>query len=170
MKKHNLIVLGFGMALLSTACRKADVQQSKTEEASSVSNTAANWISLSNWSKQSEENYAVYSHPIEDKTITSAIAEDGMVLAFKKQGNTITALPVEEKNGDNSYFWYYQVSEGSVVINADAYGTTVMPVTAQTFTYYVISADQLKELEQKGYSKAELMRLNYETARKVIKP
>lgn len=170
MKKQKLIVFGFGIALLISACRKNDIHEAKTTSVPTVATPAvSNWISLSNWTKQSEENYAVYSNKIEDKAITTAVAEDGLILAFKKTGNTITALPVEEKGDDNSYFWYYQVAEGSLLFNADAYGTTETPGATQSFKYYIISSDQLKELELKGYSKAELMRLTYENAQALLK-
>jgi hypothetical protein len=111
----------------------------------------------------------VYSNKVTDQSITAAITQGGMVLAFKKNGTTISPLPSEEKNGADSYFWYYQVSEGSIVFNVDAYGNAAAPAAANSFKYYVISASQLKDLEQKGYSKAELMRLTYENAQALLK-
>jgi len=168
MKKHNLIAFGFGIALLATACKKNDVKETSAA-APAAAATTSNWTSPGNWSKQTEENTAVYSSKVEDKNITSAIAQGGMVLAFKKNGNDITALPVEEKNGTASYFWYYQISEGTIVFNADADGTASSPSSANSFKYFIISADQLKDFEQKGYSKAELMRLTYENAQALLK-
>ena len=146
MKKHNLIAFGFGIALLATACKKNDVKETSTESVPAVTATTSSWTALGNWSKQTEENSAVYSSKVEDKNITSAIAQGGMVLAFKKNGNDITALPVEEKNG-----------------------TASTPSSANSFKYFIISADQLKDFEQKGYSKAELMRLTYENAQALLK-
>ena len=172
MKKHNLVAFGFGIALLATACKKTDMQQAPKEQAApvaAVTAPASNWTILGNWSKKTEENYATYSNPVNDKAITAAIAEGGMVLAFMKNGNNITALPVEEKGNGSSSFWYYQVAAGTVVFNADAYGTTAAPGAERSFKYYVLTSDQLKDLEQKGYSKAELMRLTYENAQAILK-
>jgi hypothetical protein len=168
MKKHNLIAFGFGIALLATACKKTDVQEAKvqTPQATAVEK---NWSSLNNWTRQSEENSAVFSNKVEDPSITAAIAKGGMVLAYKKNGNTITALPAEEKNGTASYFWYYQVSEGTIVFNAEANGNATSPASSNAFKYFVISAEQLKEFEQKGYSRGELMRLTYENAQALLK-
>lgn len=169
MKKHNLIAFGFGIALLATACKKNDVKETSTESVPAVTAATSNWTALGNWAKQAEENSALYSSKVEDKNITSAIAQGGMVLAFKKNGNDITALPVEEKNGTASYFWYYQISEGTIVFNADASVTASTPSSANSFKYFIISADQLKDFELKGYSKAELMRLTYENAQALLK-
>src|SRR5687767_15462927 len=104
MKKHNLIVLGLGVALMATSCRKNDVTAPASEANADVqvSAPASNWNLLTNWSRQTEENYSVYSNKIQDKSITTSIAEGGMVLAFKKTGNTITALPDRKSTRLNS--------------------------------------------------------------------
>jgi hypothetical protein len=106
----------------------------------------------------------VYSSTIEDAAITSDVASNGLVLVYKKGSAENMALPSEE---GKSFFWYYQVSEGSLQIHADAYGSR-QPGTDVSVQYFVLTADKLAQLDSDGYSKAELMKLTYENAKAIL--
>jgi hypothetical protein len=168
MKKHTFAAAALSVILLATSCKKNDVQSPTAAGTTTTDAVASSWKTVSNWSKESAEGYAVYSSNIQDSAITASVAADGLVLVYKNGTSGAIALPAEEKATGKSYFWYYQVSEGSLLINADAYGSATSPA-GQTIKYYVLSADQLSSLEAKGYSKAELMKLSYETASAILK-
>jgi hypothetical protein len=177
MNKHKFLVLGLGAVLLFTACKKADLQQATTAAAAATAATAAaattnstsaNWRSISNWSAQSQDKYTVYSTQVTDSSITSPVASKGLVLVYKRSGNTVTALPYEEKATTGSYFWYYQVASGTLSVIADAYDGAKTPAADQSFKYFVLSADKLATLETQGHTKAELMKLTYENAAAIL--
>src|SRR4051812_29065557 len=169
MKKHTITTIGLGLALSLTACKKTDVQAGSANTAASVESVKASpWRTVDGWSVEAAEGYSVYNKTIQDATISEDVASSGLVLVFKRGTNEATALPVEEKATGKSYFWYYQVSECTLAINADAYGSTKSP-GAENICYYVLNSAKLAELEKKGYSKAELMRLSYENAAALLK-
>ena len=169
MNKHKLMVLGLSAVLFASSCKKNDLQNSVAQASPAKAVQSSEWKSISNWSTQSQENYKVYSSNVQDSAISSAVASQGLVLAYKKNGSTVSALPYEEKAGTGSYFWYYQVSQGGIAIMADAYGGATTPANSLGFKYFVISADKLSQLESAGHSKAELMKLSYDEASALLK-
>lgn len=169
MNKHTILVTALGATLVFASCRKSDVQADASKNSNSTALASAQWKSLSNWSSESEENYTAYSNSVEDQNITSAVASKGLVLAYKKTSTSVVALPSEEKAGNGSYFWYYQISSGNIVFSANAYEQAEKPGSKQSFAYFVISPEKLKDLETKGYSKAQLMKLSYENAAVLLK-
>jgi len=169
MNKHKILVTILGAAIVFASCKKSDVQHDAFQKANLTPSVTAQWKSLNNWSSQSEEKYTVYSNAVTDTNITSSIASKGLVLAYKKTSNSIVALPSDEKESNNSYLWYYQISDGNIVFSADAYGQAEKPGANQAFAYFVISPEKLKDLETKGYSKAQLMKLSYENAVALLK-
>jgi hypothetical protein len=126
----------------------------------SVATKAPEWRSFTNWTSSKGEKFTTYSSKVADSTITSAVANSGLVLTFSKNGNNIQALPFQEK-GTNDSYWYYQVSKGALTLSCDNYSGTASLNTAG-FKYFIFSTEQLKELEAKGYSKIKLMQLAYE--------
>jgi|GEM_PF-1528593 len=175
MNKQKFLILGMSVALLVTACKKNDLQQSvaaastTTAAAAATASTSANWRSISNWSAQSQDKYTTFTSAIGDSSISGSVASKGLVLVYKKSGSTVTALPYEEQAATGSYFWYYQVASGNLSITADAYDGAKTPAADQSFKYFVVSADKLAELEAQGHSKAELMKLTYENAAAILK-
>jgi hypothetical protein len=169
MNKHKLLILGSSLMLLITSCRKNDVQHENNMTSNpaavvaptteSVSKTSE-WKTISNWASSKQEKFTTYTSKVEDANITSAVTAGGMVLAFAKNGNSIQALPFQEK-GTNDAYWYYQVSNGAVTLSVDAY-TGTPSVNAAGFRYIVLSPEQLKDLAANGHSKTELMQLSYE--------
>ena len=174
MNKHTLPVIGFSLLLLITSCKKTDVQQENnlaspaatTVATASSTASVSDWKTLSNWNSSKSEKFTSYNAIVEDSSISNAVAGAGLVLAFVKNGNTVSALPFEEKGSSNSYT-YYQVARGSIIFSSDVYsGTSSM--NAASFKYFVFSPEQLKDLEAKGHSKAELLQLSYEGLTAVV--
>ena len=105
MNKHTLPVIGFSLLLLITSCKKTDVQQENnlaspaatTVATASSTASVSDWKTLSNWNSSKSEKFTSYSAIVEDSTISNAVAGSGLVLAFVKNGNTVSALPIEEK-------------------------------------------------------------------------
>jgi hypothetical protein len=179
MKKHKLPVLGLGLMLMIASCKKTDVQQESTLgnpavaattasaiPASSTTN-ASEWKTLSNWASSKQEKFTTYSSKIEDASITSAVTSSGLILAFAKNGSSIQAMPFQQK-GTNDSYWYYQVSKGSITFSCDAYSGT-QSLNDAGFTYFVLSAEQLKDLAANGHSKTQLMQLSYENLATLLK-
>jgi len=171
MNKHQILVAVLGATLVFASCKKSDVQNdmSLSQRMNNIKYAAAQWKTLNNWSSESEEKYTVYSNSVEDQNITSSVASKGLVLAYKKTSGSIATLPSDEKTANGSYFWYYQISNGNIVFSADAYGQAGKPGAEQNFAYFIVSPEKLKDLEAKGYSKAQVMKLSYENAAALLK-
>jgi len=161
MNKHNLSVLGLGLILLATSCKKTDVQHENPVSTPAPSTVAkAEWTAISNWSSSQEEKFTSFSATIQDSSISNAVTANGLVLVFSKNGNTINALPFQEKGSTDAY-WYYQVSKGTITLSSDNY-SGAQPSSTTGYKYIVFSPQQLRDLEAKGYSKIELMQLSHD--------
>ena len=167
MIKHKLPVLGLGLILLITSCKKTDVQQPSLPEqpaevaaVASASIKASEWKTLGNWSTLKSEKFSTHNSSIADSSITSSVTGTGLVLAYVKNGTTINALPFQEK-GTKGSFWYYQVSNGSIIFSCDDYSGS-QSLSSSEFKYFVFTPEQLAGLEAKGYSKVKLMQMTYE--------
>jgi hypothetical protein len=164
MNKHKLPILGFSLLLLITACKKNDVQQENMEAtptvSAAVSTPVSKWKTMNNWASSKGEKFTTYASSIGDSSITTAVVNNGLVLAFVKIENSVNALPFQQK-GTNDAYWYYQVSTENVSFSVDSYKGT-QALNAAEFKYFAFSPEQLKDLETKGYSKIKLMQLSYE--------
>ena len=164
MNKHRIFAAVLGATVIFTACRKNDLQKEALQnQASSQMKT------VSNWPSEKMDKYTEFSSTIEDKNITSDVVSKGLVLAFKKSSNSVINLPASEKSGLSAYTWYYQVAEGSIVFSADAYGLAKAPNSNQSFDYFILSEEKIKDLESKGYSKDQLMNLSYSDAAALLR-
>jgi len=85
MNKHKLMVLGMSAVLFASSCKKNDLQTSVAQASAAKAVQSSEWKSISNWSTQSQENYKVYSSNVQDSAISSAVASQGLVLAYKKK-------------------------------------------------------------------------------------
>ena len=169
MKKHKILLAFFGAALVFASCKKSDIQPPVSQQMKSVTASGPQWKSLSNWAAQSEDKYTVYSNVVADSNITSSVASKGLVLAFKKTANSIVALPYDEKTSNGSYFWYYQISSSNIVFSAEAFDNAKQPSAELGFAYFIISPEKLNDLEAKGYSRAQLMKLSYDNVATLVK-
>ena len=156
MNTRKFFILGLSAALLTASCRKQDLVQENTPAVA-----PASWTSVSNWSSSTEENQKAYSSSISDKGITADVVENGLVLVYMKSGNAIESMPFHQSA--NNTYWYYQVSENSLQLNADVPSAGKLG-EGQSFSYFIVTAERLKALEDKGLSQDELMSLTYEKA------
>jgi len=166
MKHYKLPLLGFALVLLIASCRKEDVRQ--TNEVDSITSgtaTKAQWNSFGTWENSKAENVTTYYSKVADSSITTDVVNAGMVLVYKKSGNEIQSLPFQEK-GSKTY-WYYQASKGSVRINSD--NNDGQNLSAQSFTYYIVTPQQLSNLEANGKTKFDLLQMSFEQAASLLK-
>jgi hypothetical protein len=175
-----LPILGLSLVLLITACKKEDFQE--TEANATASGTPAlndvdtvGWKSTAQWETADQETFSVHYFTINDAGITTDVADNGLVLLYKKNGNAINALPFEETaasgetsestdENSNANYWYHQVSEGSLLISCDVYSATPAPDAANSFKYFIITPEKLQSLQNDGHTIEELMNLSYTDA------
>jgi hypothetical protein len=161
MKSYKLTILGFGLMLLIASCKKEDVK-ANVPAASSVESDSK-WNSIANWSSSKTDNVTTYFSKVSDSSITANVANAGLVLVFKKSGNTIQSLPVQEQD----VYWYYQVSKGSLRINSE--NNSGQNLNQQSFSYFVITPQQLSTLEASGKTRFDLLDLSYDQAAALLK-
>ena len=167
MNKHKLTITAFAViTLLVIACKKNDLKHQAPKQETSETVTAPQWKSVSSWSNTKQEQFTVFSGKIEDNNITADVVSKGLILVYKSNGGSVLTLPAEDKVSNN--YWYYQVSRGSVVITSDVYGAESTFDKASNFQYFILTKDQVAELEAKGYSKAKLMSLSHSEASQLI--
>jgi hypothetical protein len=179
MKNVKLPIFGLSLVLLIASCKKDDLKQTGAE---ATTNTellndadAAGWQASSQWETVNQENFSVRYFNIEDANITSDVADNGLVLLYKKNGTSINTMPFEEGTATgndtekhNANYWYLQVSEGNLLISCDFY-TTEAPVTANSFKYFIVTPEKLQSLQQDGHTAEELMNLSYTDAANLLK-
>ena len=77
------------------------------------------------------------------------------------------ALPFEETNGSQKTYWYYEVSDGNIMLMADVYGDRMNPFTNSSFKYIVIGDEEMQDIQNKGITKKDLKRLSYDDLNKL---
>jgi hypothetical protein len=171
MKK--LSVLTLVVFIFGVSCKKADyVQQNHPIATSTISkkDTSAGWRPLTNWSTRHYDKSTLFSSKVQDSLITESVVARGLVLAYKKTGTTIHALPYRQSENGISYFWIYQVTKGQLQVSCHVSDSTVTaPALDHSIVYFVIAPQQLTSLGAKGNSKASLMRLSYGAAMALLK-
>ena len=175
MKNVKFPILALSLVLLTTSCQKNDFsEEPATEVAPTTALTdadAAGWQTSTTWEVADQETFSVQYFTIEDAAITSEVADNGLVLLYKKSGQAVNALPFEESASTSTEgtesaaanYWYHQVTEGSLLISRDVYGKET-PDVASAFKYFVITPDKLQALEADGYTTETLMNLKYADA------
>jgi hypothetical protein len=131
-----------------TSCKKDDIKTEAAQSSETIGTTSS-WKTIENWS--SSEGSVEAS--ISDDKISLDIANDGFVLVYAKDNNSVELLPAQI---GKTYF-YYQVQNGSVQIVANS----AVSGKAQ-FSYIIFSKDQLNTLNQKGISSSQLLKMNYQ--------
>jgi hypothetical protein len=171
MNKQKIAILALSLSLMVTACKKNDLQSSQAQANATASTAAAaatsaktsEFKAVSNWNNTKQDKFTSFYSKVADSSITSSVVSKGMILVYKKSGNTVNALPFDEK-GTNDIFWYYQAAQGSLLISSDVYGTSQTLPAGQSFAYFVITPEQLSTLVANGQSKAALLNLSYDKA------
>ena len=154
------------MALFATSCKKQDTQVEKP--AATEAAQAIEWRAAPEWSSSKEEKYTSHSASMQDNSITADIVENGLVLVYAKYGNEIFSLPHQSKGAVDA-FWHYQVAENTISIDVDVYSENATIDNKQNFSYFILSADKIKSLEEKGHTISESMTLNYENAKNLLR-
>lgn len=186
MKNVKFSILGLSLILLIVSCKKDDFKNTGTD-AVATATTALNeadtvgWTSSNQWETADQETFSVHYFTIEDANITADVADNGLVLLFKKAGNSINTLPFEEgtnstsdeddaadESDSNSNYWYHQVSEGSLLVSCDVYGAAATPDEANNFKYFIITPEKLQSLQTDGHTTEELMALSYTEAKNLL--
>jgi hypothetical protein len=165
MKSYKLPILGIGLMLLIASCKKEDVRQTNATANASGASSKTQWSSISAWGNSTTENVSTYFSKLTDSSITGEVVNNGLVLVYKKTGSDIQLLPFQEKDGNT--YWYYQVAKGSIRINSN--NNDGQNLTASTFTYFVVTPQQLSNLEAKGKTKFDLLQLSLDDATSLLK-
>lgn len=177
-----LPVVGLSLVLLVAACNKKDFTDDRADAAAStVAATDADlsWTSPAMWENADQGTFSIRYFALQDSSITADVADNGLVLVYKRNGTAINALPFEEATatttnsaqGDaedaaNANYWYHQVSEGTLLISCDVYTATD---AANSFKYFVLTPQKLQRLQTAGYTTEKLMGLNYADAATLLK-
>jgi len=181
MKNVKLPILGLSLVLLVASCKKDDFKEASATTASTAANSADNlsWQSATQWEKADQGTFSVHYFTIADSSITADVADNGLVLVYKKAGNSINALPFEETQNSkeagsnaatsNANYWYHQVAEGSLLVSYDVYNTPAIADEANKFQYFVITPEKLQTLQTNGYTPEKLMGLSYAEAANLLK-
>jgi hypothetical protein len=176
MKNVKLSILGLSLVLLVASCKKEDFKEETLADApaSTIGLDEADsvgWNASGTWETADQETFSVRYFSIEDVNITEDVADNGLVLLFKKNGNSVNAMPFEEEGAaaseegiSKANYWYHQVAEGGLLISCDVYESAKAPGAENSFKYFIITPEKLKTLEADGHTTEALMGLSYKEA------
>lgn len=176
MKSLQFPLLGLLAMLLIVSCKKEDLQNpsalsaaGKVDSVAVSFKTASDWSTISDWNTVNQQKFSVYYANIKGANIAASDADNGLVLVYMKNNTTgaIVPLPFEEKTADYTHYWYYQVTGGNILISCDVNGAAKEPGQQFSFKYIVSSDKTVGALEQKGYSRADLMKMPYNDVMKL---
>ena len=179
MKNLKISLAGIVALIIVVGFKKNDAQLSQSETVSNAvttpqvsSITESGWSSYANWNSSKHGDSSVYSTNIKTDAVTADAIQNGLVRIFKMENNseaTSTNLPFEGKTGAVSQFWYYQVSEGNIMLLIDVSGGSTNPAEKSLFKYVVLSGNAIKEIEKKGTSRGDLVNVSYDKLEELIK-
>jgi hypothetical protein len=162
------------IVITAVSCRKSENEfqqpQVATEETVSAASlpegiTKSDWQSAPAWNKVEQPTYSIYTSNIKGD-ISAESAEQGLIRVFKTPSgdhSSPIALPFEETVNGQKQYWYYQVTEGNVMIAVDVYGSkAITPADQSQFQLVVVNKDAISSFEGKGTSRANLMDLSYD--------
>lgn len=164
MKNYKLPLMGFALVLLiTTSCKKEDVQQLNTSKTTSASSgNKGSWNSLSTWSTvKADSSTTTYFSNLSDTAISADVVQSGLVLVFRKTASAIESLPFQDKS--TGTYWYYQVSKNLLRIDGNN-KVSGQNADGQAFSYFVFTPQQISNLEAKGKTRLDLMQLSYDQA------
>ena len=165
MNKQKFLTLGLAVVLFAASCKKQDVE---IQEAPTPAPDATEWKTAASWTSSREANYTSFTTSLQDRSITADVIENGIVLVYAKYGNEVFSLPHQSKGSVNAS-WHYQVVENTISIDVDVYSENAEIDNKQHFNYFILTSDKIKSLEGNGHSISELMILNYENAKSLLK-
>ena len=179
MKNLNIAFAGLVVLIIALGCKKNDAQLPQSEIVSNTATTSqlpaiteSGWNTSTDWNSSKHADSTVYYTNIKTEAVTADVIQNGLVRIFKMNNNsetTSTKLPFEEKTGAISQFWYYQVSEGNIMILIDVSGGNTNPAEKSLFNYVVLSGNAVKEIEKKGTTRGDLTSVSYDKLKELIK-
>jgi hypothetical protein len=153
------------------SCKKDQLETTPTDPQletitdKQLQNSQADWSAPSQVEKAERANHTVFYTNIKAPEITAETGNEGMIRIYKKDelGRISShALPLEETNGAQKTYWYYEISEGNIMVSADVYGGRSNPFTNSSFKYIVMDDMDMQKLQSKGITRKELKRLSYD--------
>jgi len=179
MTNLKLPTLGLSLVLLMASCSKNDIEEISSDAALSSAVALSTmdtvgWKSANVWETADQETFSVRYFTIADPAITADVADNGLVLLFKRTGSAINALPFEESATEstdqttNANYWYHQITEGSLLVSCDVYTSKTNTDATSAFKYFVITPEKLQTLEADGHTTEELMSLSYADASSLL--
>lgn len=137
-----------------------EIGQPKTSAVSkNVNVTESEWKGNLDWSNVELPSHSVFYTNVKTD-ISAETSEQGLVKIFKSSSSNPQSLPFEENANGRKYYWYYQVTEGNVMISVDVYGSKENP--GGIFKSVVLNKEAVADFEARGYSKTELMKMPLE--------
>ena len=165
MKHYKLPLATIAFSLAIAGCRKADLSLSSAASATAATGSSTmrsgNWNTISDWQTSQTGSTTVLYSIIRDSSINSDVFSSGMILVYKKDGLKTQVLPFEEARAAGNIDWRYQVSEKTIQITAE--GNGLNSIENGSFLYLIVSGDQLRLLETKGYTHDNILRQSYNT-------
>lgn len=166
------------LILLATAssCRK-DIHESIPPAAEEINQTElsiapvktgineSDWQQGLSWSKVERPTHTVYFTNIA-ADVTAQTAEQGLVRIFSTAGSGNESLPFETSVNGQKQYWYYQVTEGNIMISVDVYGSSSNPGETSKFKSVILDKTAVAELKSNGKTEADLMNMPAEALTK----
>ena len=172
MKNVSIPLTAALLLLLTFSCRKTDVKSSSLDNHPNIiakhtdGVNESGWQAASEWAGVEQPQYSIFYSNIKVSAISADASEKGMVRIFKindsGKSSESTALPFEETIGSAKYYWYYQVTEGNIMLSVDVYGSKTNPAEKSLFKYVILSNEVVDGFEKKGTSKSDLMSMSYQ--------
>ena len=163
MKNNFLALMLMGLVAFAS-CKKTDVPTTQ-DEVETPAITAVSGVKLSAWQQPATWNANASNGSVEaslsDNAISSEVVNEGMVLVYAQKGNDRSAMPFQANNAS----WFYQVSEGSIAIYGNGAAGSEKEMS---FSYVVLSKEQVATLESNGTSKSDLLNLSFEQAKQLF--
>ncbi len=158
--------------VFAVSCKKNDFYSEMEEQPATVlaatKATAQDWQTTAKWNVANQEDFSVFYTNFKNENLTADVIDNGLVLVFKKDGNSVSALPIEEGAKSNSKYWYHQVTEGNILISVDTYGGNTAPDAASSFKYFIITPQKLSDLQANGQTIDKLMNLTFAQAASIL--
>ncbi len=162
--KNNFFALMLMGLVAFASCKKTDVPSAPSESETPALTTTTG-VKLSAWQQPATWNANSSNGSVEasfsDNSISTEVVNEGMVLVYAQKGAERSAMPFQANNAS----WFYQVSEGNIAIYGNSAAGTEKEMS---FSYVVLSPDQLATLESSGTSKSDLLNLSFEQAKQLF--
>ena len=167
-------ITGVMLLCAIVSCKKDQLESPSLEESTLNTHTSSqiqhpDWTVPVQIEKAERSTHTVFYTTLKAPDIHSSIS-DGSIRIYKKdhKGNISSrSLPFEETIGSQKTYWYYEVSDGNIMVSADVYGDRMNPFTNSSFKYIVIDDSEMQQMQIKGINKKDLKMLSYEDLAKL---